>query len=136
MGASSSMRKKNIRQVKLFRDYCKIWGTKVHSNLLPKSNLPNTEKFFSEAPVVSHGCWQNNKENSERSDRENSFYEKMGNKTYLLKDEEAYIDPNRTWSKVICTYKFFQGERMWKVKTGERPPFWCTLLVFTRSDGQ
>ena len=25
---------------------------------------------------------------------------------------------------------------MWKVKTGERAPLWCTLLVFTRSDGK
>ena len=25
---------------------------------------------------------------------------------------------------------------MWKVKTGERAPLWCTFLVFTRSDGQ
>ena len=25
---------------------------------------------------------------------------------------------------------------MWKVQTGERAPFWCTLLVFTQSDGQ
>ena len=27
------------------------------------------KKFFSEAPVVSHGCWQNNKYNSQISDR-------------------------------------------------------------------
>ena len=25
---------------------------------------------------------------------------------------------------------------MRKVKTGERAPFWCTLIVFTRADGQ
>ena len=25
---------------------------------------------------------------------------------------------------------------MWKVQTGERVPFWCALLVFTRADGQ
>ena len=25
---------------------------------------------------------------------------------------------------------------MWKVQTGERAPLWCTLLVFTRADGQ
>ena len=25
---------------------------------------------------------------------------------------------------------------MWKVQTGERTPFWCTLLVFTRADRQ
>ena len=25
---------------------------------------------------------------------------------------------------------------MWKVQTGERASFWCTLLVFTRADGK
>ena len=25
---------------------------------------------------------------------------------------------------------------MWKVQTGERAPFWCTLLVFTRAGGK
>ena len=37
---------------------------KVHSNLLPECNLTATERFFYEAPVESHGCWQNNKYNS------------------------------------------------------------------------
>ena len=50
--------------------------------------------------------------------------------------DEFGFDPNGRRRKVICTYKFFQGERMWKVKTGERAPFWCTLLVFNQSDGQ
>ena len=36
----------------------------------------------------------------------------------------------------MCTYNYFQGERMRKAKTGERAPFWCTLLVFNRADGQ
>ena len=36
----------------------------------------------------------------------------------------------------MCTYKYFQGERMRKVKTGEHAPLWCTLPVFTRSDVQ
>ena len=46
------------------------------------------------------------------------------------------FDPNWRWNKVIYVYKFFQGEQMWKVKTGERAPLWCTLLVFTVSNGQ
>ena len=91
MGTSSSMRKKNIGQVSLLWDSCKMWGSKVHSNLLLESNLPATEKFFSEAPVGYHGCWQNNKENSCRSDIEDNCYKKGGNKTYLLNDEEVYI---------------------------------------------
>ena len=36
----------------------------------------------------------------------------------------------------MCTYKYFQGEIMWKVQTGERALLWCTLLVFNRVDGQ
>ena len=50
--------------------------------------------------------------------------------------DEIGLDPNGKWHKVVCTYKYFQGERMWKVQTGERAPFYCTLLVFTRADGQ
>ena len=61
MGALSSTQKKNIAQVKLFQDSCKFWGTKVYSNLLPESNFPTTEMFFSEAPVGYHGCWKNKK---------------------------------------------------------------------------
>ena len=49
---------------------------------------------------------------------------------------EVGFDPSKIWSKVICTYKFFQGERMWKVQTGERATFWYALLVFTQADGQ
>ena len=50
--------------------------------------------------------------------------------------DEIGLDPNGKWRKVVCTYKYFQRERMWKGQTGERTPFWCTLLVFTRADGK
>ena len=56
--------------------------------------------------------------------------------TYVWNCHEVGFDPNGGWHKVICTYKFFQGGRMWKVQTGERAPCWCTLLVFTQADGQ
>ena len=49
---------------------------------------------------------------------------------------EIVFDPNVRCNKVTFTYKLFQGEQMLKVKTGERVPFWCMLLVFTRSDGK
>ena len=49
---------------------------------------------------------------------------------------EVGFDPNIRWNEVVCTHKFFQGERMWKVQTGERSPLWCTLPVFTRAYGQ
>ena len=45
------------------------------------------------------------------------------------------FDPNGRWSKVIFTYKSFQGERMWTVQAREQEKFWCKLLVFKRADG-
>ena len=49
--------------------------------------------------------------------------------------DEVGFDTNGIWSKVICTYKFFQDERMCKVQTGEWAPLWCTLIVFTQALG-
>ena len=37
--------------------------------------------------------------------------------TKLWNCDEVGFDPNIRWSKVICTYKFFQGEKMWKFQT-------------------
>ena len=56
--------------------------------------------------------------------------------TQVRNYDEIKFDPNIRWIKVICTYKLFQGELMWKVQTGEQAPFWCTLLLFTRYDGK
>ena len=56
--------------------------------------------------------------------------------TQVWNCDEVGFDINRRWSKVICTYNLFQGERMWKVQTEERSPLWCTLIVSTRSDGK
>ena len=50
--------------------------------------------------------------------------------------DEIGFDPNVSWLRVVCTYKFFTGKRMWKSQTGERAPFWCTALIFARADGQ
>ena len=50
--------------------------------------------------------------------------------------DEIGFDPNGKWQKVVRNYKFFQEEIMWKVQTGERAPFWCTLIVLTRAGGQ
>ena len=55
--------------------------------------------------------------------------------TQVWNCDETGFDPIGKWRKVVCTYKYFQGEIMWKVQTGERAPFWCTLLVFTGADG-
>ena len=49
---------------------------------------------------------------------------------------EIGFDINVRWNKVICTYTFFQGKRMWKVHIGDWAPFQCKLLVFTQADKQ
>ena len=46
------------------------------------------------------------------------------------------FDPNGRWNRAIFTYNFLPGERMRKVKTVERPPFWCTWLVSTWENGR
>ena len=37
---------------------------------------------------------------------------------------------------MVYTYNFVTGELIWKSQAGERDPFWCTDLIFTRVDGQ
>ena len=49
---------------------------------------------------------------------------------------EIGFDCTVRWYKVICSYKFFQGEQKCNVQTVEQAPFWCMLLVFIQSDGQ
>ena len=51
--------------------------------------------------------------------------------TQVWNCDEIGFDPYGRRNKVVFTCKFFQGKLMLKVKTGERAPFWCTLLVFT-----
>ena len=46
------------------------------------------------------------------------------------------FDPHGSWLKIVFTYKFFTGQRIWKYQTGERAPFWCTDLIFTGADGR
>ena len=36
----------------------------------------------------------------------------------VWKCDEIGFYTNVKWHKVICTYKFFLGERMWKLQTG------------------
>ena len=56
--------------------------------------------------------------------------------TKVWKCDEIGFDPNGKLCKFVCTIKYFQGEIMWKAQTGERAPFWCTLLVFNRDYGK
>ena len=45
--------------------------------------------------------------------------------TQVWNCDEIGFDPNGKWRKVVCAYKYFQGERMRKAQTGDRAPFWC-----------
>ena len=46
------------------------------------------------------------------------------------------FDPNGKCNKMVCTYKFFTGDRLWRTQTGKRAPFWRTMIIFTRADVQ
>ena len=50
--------------------------------------------------------------------------------------DEVGIDPNGNWSRIVCTFKWCMTEKLWKTQTGERAPFWCSFLFFSRADGQ
>jgi len=50
--------------------------------------------------------------------------------------DEIGFDPNGNWNRMICTYNWYPIDQIWRTQTGEHAPFWCTLLVFTRADGQ
>ena len=45
------------------------------------------------------------------------------------------FDLNEKWRKILFTYKFFTGERVWRNQTGERSPFLCTALIFSHACG-
>ena len=50
--------------------------------------------------------------------------------------DEIGFDPNGKWHRIVCTYKWSPSQKIWKTQTGERAPFWVTILFFTRADGQ
>jgi len=50
--------------------------------------------------------------------------------------DEVGIDPNGNWGRIVCTFKYCMTETLWKSQTGERSPFWCSFLFFSRADGQ
>ena len=50
--------------------------------------------------------------------------------------DEIGFDTNGSWLRVVCTYKFLAGERIWKSQTGERSHFLCTSLFFSRAYDQ
>ena len=56
--------------------------------------------------------------------------------TQLWNCDEYGFDTNGKLNMLVCTYKLFPGEIMWKVQTGEWAPFWLQLLFFIRDDGK
>ena len=50
--------------------------------------------------------------------------------------DEIGIDPNGKFHKIVSTFKWCNADKVWKTLDGEKAPFWCTVLFFTRADGQ
>ena len=49
--------------------------------------------------------------------------------------DEILFNPNRSWYRILYTYKFFTGDKMWRTHAGERAPFWLTALIFACAGG-
>ena len=47
---------------------------------------------------------------------------------------ESYSNGN--WNNMVCTYKLFMSNRLWRTQNGEIEPFWYTLIIFTCADVQ
>ena len=91
---------------------------------------------FSETKVTSHENHHNEYPFQVWTFSPPDLHQIQERATKVWNCDEIWLDPNGKWRKVVCTYKYFQEERMWKVQTGDRAPFWCTLPVFTQADGQ
>ena len=37
---------------------------------------------------------------------------------------------------MVCTYKLFTGDKIWRRHTRERAPLWCTALIRTHANEQ
>ena len=70
----------------------------------------------SETKVNSH-------ENNHRTIVPPDLHQIQPRATQVWNCDEIGFNPNGELCKFVCTYKYFQGEIMWKVQTGERAPF-------------
>ena len=50
--------------------------------------------------------------------------------------DEVGMDPNGKFSKIVYTNKWGKTRKVWRTQDGEKAPFWCSFLFFTRADGQ
>ena len=93
-------------------------------------------KKFSKTTVKSHGNNHNKFTFQVRTIVPPDLHQIQPRATKMWNCDEIWFDPKGKWHKGMCTYKFIQGEIMWKVQTGKSAPLWCTLILFTRADGQ
>jgi hypothetical protein len=49
--------------------------------------------------------------------------------------DEIGFDPDGKWDRVVCTFKWCMSNKLWMTKTGEKAPFWVSMLYFVRADG-
>jgi len=49
--------------------------------------------------------------------------------------DEIGFDPDGAWDGVVCTFKWCMAGKLWMAKSGEKAPFWVSMLYFVRADG-
>ena len=49
--------------------------------------------------------------------------------------DEIGFYPNSSWCNIVCTYKLFTGNRMWRLQTYERSLL-CFTVIFTHTGGK
>ena len=50
--------------------------------------------------------------------------------------DDIVFDMNIIWYKMVCSYKFFRGDRIWRIHTFERAPLWCTVIISNLNNEQ
>ena len=56
--------------------------------------------------------------------------------SYVWNFDDIVFELNIIWSDMVCTYKLFTGDRVWRIQTCEIVPFWCTSLIFNHANEQ
>ena len=50
--------------------------------------------------------------------------------------DEIRLYPDGKWYRIVCTYKWYNVDRVLKTQEGEHELFWFTLIFLTGADGQ
>ena len=83
----------------------------------------------SETTLNSHDNHQNEFTFQVRMIVQTNLHHIQPRATQVWNCDEIGLEPNGKWHKVVCTYKYFQGEIMWKVQTGGANWRLRTILV-------